>query len=912
MQTKCSVCSKEYNVSDDILWKKAKCSCWETFVVERFDFQEQEWEKIIETALNSNQDVQRKNIQKEENIDIKPHFASYMFLWSPALIFLIILIILASIWASFAAWLVWMLAFSLPVIFWVLLLLWFGWRLVKYKKEKYTLTDRKIVYHFWNLFSDNATEIALDRVVQVKTTLWFIQNLIFKTGNIEIKTAWSSDSTVTFRNISVPMNLYEKLRERMRKNGFHLAMDKLVQEERPHWLGIVWEVFGKALMWIVFLAYVLFWIYEESMQNDDMGLEEIWNEIWAISDGAVAGWIGFWTVILIIIWIVFVLKYLDLKQRRYQIFTDTIVYREWFLTKHHSFIPMENISDTENSQSFFSKIFGLHDVVVSSAWNNNKVSFKNMVNWEKMMENIKYLKNETILNEKDILEGEDENPDSLIGFKNKTEMALNFDKWFQAKYQSNIVRSLFWLLFTWIIILLVSFFIWIISWDASIATYIFSSFIPVALVVSVMTIIRIKFTHFTVWESSIEKKFGFISTKHNSFSVEKITWVVFKESLIDKLFKTCSITFWSIWNGADITFKNIKKSSDLEKNIKAKLGINSTELVKEITSQLTFWDYIKSKIWVFIIFSIIYITSLVIWYFASIEFWNMWEVLWYISGWFGLIIFLIILRFLYSKFYYSSTRYINKIYTDSIESIQWFFIVHKKYSLFRNVKWTKAKKYPLTATWDLTFNIAWEQVHVNEKQKGNGLILILSLLGKKWGGWATTIVSNKISMKFIKDIFNVFESTESILNEEVVETESILTSKQDIWNSIASSVIIYVLVIVGLWFFWASEIGMFIFSIIAIITTVFGIIIGLTIWMIKVKFYDYQKDRVLFKSWIIYKQLHSILYKKFNYVEFNKGFINKIFKNGNIKIYTLGSGSIDMSIKDIDNYKEVYELFKKD
>jgi hypothetical protein len=41
---------------------------------------------------------------------------------------------------------------------------------------------------------------------------------------------------------------------------------------------------------------------------------------------------------------------------------------------------MENVSDTENTQSFFSKIFGLHDLIVSSAGNNNKVIFKNMVN----------------------------------------------------------------------------------------------------------------------------------------------------------------------------------------------------------------------------------------------------------------------------------------------------------------------------------------------------------------------------------------------------------------------------------------------------------------------------------------------------------------------------------------------------
>jgi membrane protein YdbS with pleckstrin-like domain len=61
-----------------------------------------------------------------------------------------------------------------------------------------------------------------------------------------------------------------------------------------------------------------------------------------------------------------VVKYLDLKRRKYEIFTDSIFYTEGFLTKNYSFLPMEKVTDTENTQSFFSKIFGLHDVVVSS------------------------------------------------------------------------------------------------------------------------------------------------------------------------------------------------------------------------------------------------------------------------------------------------------------------------------------------------------------------------------------------------------------------------------------------------------------------------------------------------------------------------------------------------------------------
>jgi uncharacterized membrane protein YdbT with pleckstrin-like domain len=92
----------------------------------------------------------------------------------------------------------------------------------------------------------------------------------------------------------------------------------------------------------------------------------------------------------------------------------------------------------------------------------------------------------------------------------------------------------------------------------------------------------------------------------------------------------------------------------------------------------------------------------------------------------------------------------------------------------------------------------------------------------------------------------------------------------------------------------------------------FSIIIWLVVWSIKVKYYNFEKDRVLFGSWIIYKKRHSILYNKFNFIEKNQWFINKIFKNWIVKIYTLWSWSVEMLLKDIGNYKEIYDLLKKD
>lgn len=71
-------------------------------------------------------------------------------------------------------------------------------------------------------------------------------------------------------------------------------------------------------------------------------------------------------IIIVSLLIFIALKYMDLSKRKYRIFKDSIVYEEGFLTKYFSILPMEKVADTDNKQGFFSKIFGLHDIIVSS------------------------------------------------------------------------------------------------------------------------------------------------------------------------------------------------------------------------------------------------------------------------------------------------------------------------------------------------------------------------------------------------------------------------------------------------------------------------------------------------------------------------------------------------------------------
>ncbi|MFZ2255296.1 MAG: PH domain-containing protein [Patescibacteria group bacterium] len=105
------------------------------------------------------------------------------------------------------------------------------------------------------------------------------------------------------------------------------------------------------------------------------------------------------------------------------------------------------------------------------------------------------------------------------------------------------------------------------------------------------------FTDYIVDTSTIEKKFHFLSKKHSSFTVDKVSGVVIRESILDRMLGSCSIIFWSIGSGTNITFANIRKTPTLENDILEKVGIykNSSEK-KVLDVRFNLMEYIKHSL----------------------------------------------------------------------------------------------------------------------------------------------------------------------------------------------------------------------------------------------------------------------------------------------------------------------------
>ena len=832
IQTHCTHCHKEYSLNFELIGRKAKCSqCWEEFIIQ-------------EDTNSQPENTEKKVVEKSPDLELKPNKMSFMVLhnWGIILFFVALITLFINIY-------IWGILLLLTILS-------YYFRFVTYKKSFFTLTDRKIIYKTGTILTDNTVEINLDKITLVKSRLGFIQNKLFKTGWLLVKTAGSNNSKVHFFHINETMKTYEELQSRMKKNGFHLQKDQLVQTAKPHALGVFWELWAKILSTGLIVLYFVWWAFDS--------LSELWEFSFISHFVNVA--IVLYALVAVL---TFTLSYLDLKRRKYEVFSDSIFYSEWFLTKNYAFIPMENISDTQNTQSFLSKVLWIHDVEISSGWANNKVVFKNMLWGEKMMESIKYLKDKTIMWTKDEIAWEVKKQ-SLINFKDKIEEPLNFDRDFTGEYKMNIARSMAGIMFMVLVLSPLLF----IAWEA--LFIIFIVIIP-AIIKSAIAIIA---TKFQVTGSSVEYKYDFLTHKQNSFSVEKITKVTIIETLIDKLFKTCTIKFYSIGSGSAIVFKNIKKTDDLYEKLLAKVWIYTSDEHKSLPTKFNIIEYIKAHI-----FSSIFVTLLVI-FFGILSIYQI------VFTWLAVLILVLFFWFIgYKKLFYSQKFYQNKLFKQFIQLNTWILIQSSEFALYRHIKSTHSTKNVATQVGNISLNVAGEQIQDTKSRKKIELSQIFS--------------SNSIVLDYVVNAQSVVDAFDTIFLAEKVDSTELLSSKQDIKNTI-----VLALPLAIIWFLFLGFSTNYI--IVLCIFLIFSLIFACIIWYIKTIKYSFQNHRILFSSWIFYKKILSIPYIRFNFIENDTGFVNKICKNGNVWIFTIWSGKKELNIKNISNYSQVYDLMNKD
>ena len=473
------------------------------------------------------------------------------------------------------------------------------WMSVMYRKTEYELGASKLTIRSGTPFSDSSTDIDFDKITELTARLGFWEQMFFKTGSLHVSTGGMGKVVLT--NLDSPLENYEKIQDYMRDNGFHLQKDSLVQEVRPHVLAVVFELMSYIFAILVFVFYTLVQMGSlENLRKLDLVEFLAENILWV-------------ALIVAIVIVLATLRYLDLRKRVYLVFTDAITYEEGFLTKNYSVLPMEKVADTDNRQGLISKIFGLHDIIISSEGSGNQVIFSNMIDGEKMLANIKYLKNSISLGEKNSeITTDDANQNSenaSIGYKNIVDREIRYNEHFTANFKMNLKRTFFGAIVAIIFVTIIS--LVVLFFTGSQGLVILFAILPI-IFGNVVAIVMALYTHYKVDVSTIESRFSFLSNRHLNFTVDKITIIDILRNPLDWICGTATVVFASIGSSQRIMFKNISYDENLEKNLLEKVGIYQDENAeKTIGIKFSFAEFIKANLIVVVFISIVVISILV-------------------------------------------------------------------------------------------------------------------------------------------------------------------------------------------------------------------------------------------------------------------------------------------------------------
>ncbi len=817
-------------------------------------------------------------------VTFKPNKTS--FVYYPLLIGFIINIIVFLVLYSIVGFLVKTITL-LPfiIIFLILEVYAIINRHIRYSKEEYSIYSDRLIQKGGSIFSNYQTELIVNNITHVKMTLPFIQNKLYGTGNILIQSAGSVATQIYLHAVDKPDKLYNQIATIMQKNGFKLTGKQLLQQESPDTLGAFFEVARQSIGFIAGFFIVGSWLFGVGILLLKKATGNVMFNIAVI--------IGVVILALIILLIYLIFHFIDLIRRKYYIYSDMIIYTEGFLTKHYAFMPVENLADSETNQTIIDRIFGLYDVIISCQGSGQEIVFKNMRNGQELEKNIDTLiaKFSSLVRTKEtssrISAGTEEKMQKIAAGSNLSGAKMSSEHThlhkltttnFIADYRMDTTRALV---------------------PVFIALPLFIILFPLLIywgMYLVGVIIQMVGTSYYVKQNSIEERFKFIHIKNKEFTLDKITLVIVRESIIDKWFNTVKFEFRSIGSSGSISFKHIKKTPDLIPNILAKVGIAEDKLLYSVNADFSLGEMIKARLFSSVLWLLIFVGTIIVGLVVSP----------FVFIGAGFMIIGLILAMLYLQAYYEDTKL--SFFKQYVYCRRGLIVKEHYYAHYPNIKDLTITKYAGSDHGTAYFNVAGEMLVSTGKSQ--------------------TIVSSGFSINYVPNIQDKDELIDIILDrhpssEQIKKIEQNIAAHKEkpmimvkpaLINSILQTIIALVIMsIIGILavFFFEKQLLGFRDLIIAgiILFDIFVLIV--VIISVKVKSYALESYRVVQKSGIIYKKQTSIIFDKIDFINTYEGMLNKLFSNGNITVNTAGSSAPEMILSNIPEYKVFYETLKK-
>jgi membrane protein YdbS with pleckstrin-like domain len=794
--------------------------------------------------------------------ELKPNktaFVTYAFIKS----------FIASLLGIFLLWLVlnWFYPGLIPHLTAIILIaLSFAYNLfnrqIMYKKTRYVLTKDKIYFETGGIFSNSNTELAVRNITHVLLIRPFIENRLFGTGQVIIQAAGAAGAEISMLSLDDPQAVYKGVQHIMKESGFSLSASKLIQHEKPQPTAAAFESIGSILL-ILFLLVGYF-----------PGLVVALGAIGIF--GNILGLLAIFAIFFFAI-----VHYLDLINRDYWIYKDVIIYDEGFLTKVDSFLPIENLSDSNTTQTFVDKIFNFYDVTVSCQGTGQEIRFKNIAHGLQMEENISGLLRDsssligkkTSSVQKPRLAIESERSDLAVDSTYSKELRMDPNKMFMTALVAALILS--------------ALFIGI--------SLPFGSIVIIGIILSIIVVaafliaaaISISANTFYIKPKSFASKHSFMATRDLEFSNEKVTGIQFTRGLFDRMYGTFSVLIMSIGATSDIKFINIPYSDDLKERILSKLGILGEDISYSTESKFSIPEMFKAHIGSFLV---LFIVS------AALVYLGLSSTFYLILALVIILLALIVIAYKH-LFYQTSKLYFHKDYIHASRGV-----INKTniYALYDDIKDNQTRKYAFSGLGTAIFNIAGESLQKNGKN--------------------SSLRSHGFSVDYLPDISNLDEvidlsftkkpnaqEMKQIISGSTSIPQNVITStRPNLLNTVFNTILF--LVVLDIVLFLIFPIPTLYLVLLLVLELVY---ISFRILQVKSIRYYMEPYRLISEWGVLYKTQKSIIHSKIDHINKRQGPLNKLFGTANIIVNTAGSSLPELYLINLPDFQAFYEMLEK-
>lgn len=709
--------------------------------------------------------------------------------------------------------------------------------LVAYRKERYQLTSSTVLSHSGGLASDQTTEVEICNITHVAMKLPWLRHKLFGIGSIEIESAGTSQPVV-LRSVTEPEKVYQRITERMKRNGYQLKQAELLHEEKPAIRGILvnFVQIGFGVLVAIFFSWTTVVGFHEGISSVGLG--------WISYLG-----VGLFTLIALAYLVIY---FLDMRQRMYRVYNDVVIYEEGFLTRRKAFIPYENIADAATNRTFLDQVFNLFDVVISCQGSSSEIKFRRLKEGIHLTDSIEQLVTEANRNPSPAeLMAKKQTSASIQEIPTRDEPTLVSpgEEWI-ADLGMSPLR-----VFIPLLILLPVFPLWILA--------------------MIQAGIKLWSTRYEVREASIKHSYRFLTTVEREFAYDKITGLVVKQNLIDKMLGTFTLRFWSIGSSQSLELAHVHRSLvDLDALLQ-QIGIpSSSENVREIATEFGFGSWLRARCLRLFLALLATIAIAATGFFME-------ESLLYLAA--GIVPLLCLLGFGYAWTFYSCQKL--SFQDHHIEAEQGIIAKRFYFARYRNVKQNLVTRYPGGQKGSLQIFIAGEQIVGQQgEQKGQSKVAIPC----------------SFTLGFLPDALAQGQLLDDVLmgrvevNPECVAAEplEILTeSKRGLGNSVFALI---------LW-------SLLLFPLLILLP----LTLPLTIMAKKRWRYQVEAGRVVASWGLLFKKQATILLDRVDSLQQRQGVLNKIFKNGTVSIMTAGSSKPDLILSAAKTYQSLYKEIRQ-